>query len=156
MPDLARLPTESFIIRAATAEDAPAIRDLIRAVRIDPFDLAWRRFVVASTSEGQIIGCGQIKPHTDGTRELASIAVRPGWRRGGIAREVIQHLMASHTGPLYLTCRASLGEFYAKFGFRRVEPAKMPAHYQRIQRLSQLLKALKLLREDLWVMKADN
>jgi len=151
-----RASTETFIMREATAGDAPAIRNLIRAVRINPFGLDWRRFVVASTPEGQIIGCGQVKLHPDGTRELASIAVRGGWRRRGIAREVIQRLMASHPGSLYLTCRARLGKFYAKFGFRRVEPAEMPAHYRRLQRLIRVLRNLKLLGEDLWVMRADN
>lgn len=147
---------ESYILRKATAEDEASIRDLIWAVRINPLGLDWRRFVIAQASDGQIIGCGQIKPHSDGTRELASIAVVRGWRRRGVARAIIKRLMASQSGPYYLTCRARLGKLYVKFNFQRIEPADMPPYYRRIARLSGLLKSLKLLNEDLWVMRADN
>ena len=152
-------PAETFFIRKAYAQDAQAIRALVRSVRINPLSLDWRRFVVAighEQPEGreQLIGCGQIKPHADGTRELASIAVKRGWRRRGVARAIIHHLMASQPGPLYLTCRARLGRFYESFGFQRVESGDMPAYYRRITRITRLFKALGLLSEDLWVMRA--
>ena len=67
-------------IRPATSADAPAIRALIRRVRINPTGLDWRRFLVAEGPEGMILACGQIKPHGDGTFELASVAVDEAWR----------------------------------------------------------------------------
>ena len=67
-----------YHLQAATAEQETAVKSLIRAVHINPLGLDWRRFVVAVDEEGAVIGCGQVKPHGDGTRELASIAVAPG------------------------------------------------------------------------------
>ena len=39
------------ILRPATAADFPAIRALIRRVRINPYGLDWRRFLVAVDTE---------------------------------------------------------------------------------------------------------
>ena len=64
-----------FTVRPATREDFPAIRSLIHTVRINPTGLGWRRFLVAVTPQGRLLGCGQIKLHADGSREMASIAV---------------------------------------------------------------------------------
>ena len=73
-----------YNLRQATASDAAAIRRLTLQVRNNPAGLDWRRFVLAVTPEEALIGCGQVKPHGDGTQELASIAVVPSWRgRGG-------------------------------------------------------------------------
>lgn len=145
-----------YKLRAATEGDARVIQKLIRSARINPFGLDWHRFVVACTSDGEVIGSGQIKPHADGSLELASIAVKRGWRRRGVARALILQLMATHPGPLYLTCRGRLGKFYSKFGFHKLEQEDIPAYFQRIRRISDWLKAFGLLREELWVMRAEN
>jgi len=143
----------SFNIRPATARDLPQIRSLIRSVGINPLGLAWERFIVASGGDGVVIGCGQIKPHADGSIELASIAVLSGSRRRGVAREIIMSLLAAYPGPLYLTCRARLGKFYEKFGFQTLEQDEMPPYFRRISRLVYLLRKLNLVGEDLLVMK---
>ena len=49
----------------------------------------------------RVIGCGQIKPHGDGTRELASIAVVPEHQRQGIGTEIIARLIEGQPLPLY-------------------------------------------------------
>jgi N-acetylglutamate synthase-like GNAT family acetyltransferase len=100
-----------------------------------------------------MVGCGQIKPHGDGSRELASIAVAPAWREQGVARSIIEHLMAGEPGPLYLTCRASLGRFYARFGFQAIEQAQMPPYFRRVSRLVNAFKSIRLVGEDLLVMR---
>ncbi len=128
-----------FTLRAATSDDAAAIRGLIRQVRINPMGLDWRRFVLAVSPEGEMIGCGQVKPHGDGSRELASIAVIPAQRGQGVARAIIQHLLAANPGTLYLTCRASLSPLYTKFGFRVIQEAEMPPYFRRISRLARLM-----------------
>jgi GNAT superfamily N-acetyltransferase len=68
-----------------------------------------------------LIGCGQIKPHRDGSRELASIAVQKGWRRQGIAAAIIQRLLADEPPPVWLTCMDRLVPFYEQFGFVEVK-----------------------------------
>ena len=125
--------------RRATAKDGGAIRSLILSVGINPRGLDWRRFVVAVDGRDRIVGCGQIKPHPDGSRELASIAVRPKMRKSGVSSEVIQRLMEENGPPLWLMCRASLVGFYEHFGFVAVDdPAIMPRYFQRVRRLAAL------------------
>ena len=141
-----------FELRAATQEDFPAIKALIHLVRINPTGLDWRRFVVAVSAGGEIVGCGQIKPQGD-LRVLASIAVLPGWREQGVARAIIEHLLDAHTGTLYLTCREQLGSFYVKFGFTVLDEANIPAHFRRMSRFVRLLRRLGVINESLLVMR---
>lgn len=76
---------------------------------------------MAVDENGRLVGCGQIKPHRDGSRELASIAVQKGWRHQGIARELIQRLLADEPPPVWLTCMDRLVPFYEPFGFVEVK-----------------------------------
>jgi N-acetylglutamate synthase-like GNAT family acetyltransferase len=145
--------SESIILRAAKEADFPAIKELIHAVQINPMGLDWRRFLVAIDPKGEIIGCGQIKPHQDGSHELASIAVVPDWRGRGVARKIIESLTASHADELYLTCRERLGPFYEKFGFIALEDNDMPPYFRRIRRITRWMSALHLFQEGLLVMK---
>ncbi len=155
MPRTPKADQPEFELRPARSDDFPAIRDLIRAVGINPLGLDWQRFIIAVDSAGGLIGCGQVKPHQDGSLELASIAVIPERRGQGIASAIIRDLTQSHPQPLYLTCRASLGNFYQQFGFRRLEQHEMPAYFRRIARVVRIARALKLLPGDLLVMKRD-
>lgn len=144
-----------FTIRPAEAADLPAIRKIIFHARINPTGLNWRRFLIATDPSGQVIGCGQIKPHSDGSQELASIAVVPEWRRRGIARAIITALLTNHTQELYLTCRSSLGVFYERFGFQKAQPENMPPYFKQINRLARWVKWLEKKGENLIVMKRD-
>jgi amino-acid N-acetyltransferase len=134
----------SFRLRPATAADQGTIRGLIREGGINPLGLHWSRFVLAEARQGQVVGCGQIKQHRDGSNELASIAVRKEWRGQGVARAIIEHLLAGATEPLYLTCRARLGSFYEKFGFRVAPPEEMPGYFRRISWLVNVFGVLGL------------
>jgi N-acetylglutamate synthase-like GNAT family acetyltransferase len=139
-------------LRPATAEDFPAIRELIHQVGINPTGLNWQRFVVAISEEGRLCGCGQIKPHGDGTHELASIAVVSERRGEGIARMMIEHLLASHPERLYLTCRERLGPFYERFGFHRATAEELTPYFRRLHRLSRAIQALHIMDEGMLVM----
>jgi N-acetylglutamate synthase-like GNAT family acetyltransferase len=140
------------LLRPAIKTDFPAIKTLIHASRINPNGLDWRRFTVAETPEGQFIGCGQLKPHSAGILELASLAVIPSQRGKGIARLLIQKLTAEAPRPLYLTCRSQLGPFYEKFGFRGISGQALPKYYQRLSRIAGLIHALHLIDAQLLVM----
>ena len=118
--------------RQAQANDAAAIKALIRAVNINPFGLKWQHFIVAVDENGRLIGCGQIKQHRDGSRELASLAVQKAWRRQGIAAAIIQQLLANEQAPVWLTCMNRLIPFYEQFGFVAVEDGRdMPPYFRR-------------------------
>jgi N-acetylglutamate synthase-like GNAT family acetyltransferase len=143
-------------IRPAELSDHQAIQKLIRQVRINPMDLDWERFLVAVNEHGKVIGCGQIKPHSDGSRELASIAVLPEQRQQGIASALIEQLLAQSTGDLYLMCRSPLGTFYERFGFQTVEGNDLPPYFKRMKRLARWIKSLDKNGETLLVMKRVN
>ena len=128
-----------ILYRPATADDSAAIKSLIHLVRINPMSLDWERFLLASTPDGELVACGQIKPHSEGTRELASIAVHPDWRGRGLAREVVTRLLAGAMRPVYLTCRSDLEPFYVKFGFRSLASAELTPYFRRIQKLANLM-----------------
>jgi N-acetylglutamate synthase-like GNAT family acetyltransferase len=119
-------------IRPATNADQATIRRLIREAGINPMSLDWPNFVVAD-DDGAIVGVGQIKAHRDGSRELASIAVVPARQGQGIARALIETLLAREPGVvLYLTCRRELEGLYRRFGFRTVKRAEYPPYYGRM------------------------
>ena len=100
-----------------------------------------------------MIACGQLKRVSGGLTELASLAVRPAYRHLGVARALIEHLLADAPRPVYLTCRSGLSGFYEKFGFKVMDADEMPAYYRRLKRLVGLLVELTRKEETLHVMK---
>ena len=144
-----------YELRPAVEGDFRVIKALIRAVQINPMGLHWQNFLMATDSQGQLIGCGQIKRHQDGSCELASIAVVEHWRRGGIASLIINQLIDSHQGLLYLTCRSTLESFYQRFGFYRITLNEMPPYFRRIDRIAGLFNKSRLIKDTLLVMKRD-
>ena len=142
-----------FNLRPATEDDAAVIRRLVRMGQINPTGLKWQRFIVTESPQGQVIGCGQVKSHGDGSDELASLAVHPDWRGQGIARAIIEHFAATHEGDLYLMCRSNLGPMYEKFGFQSVPPDEMPRYFQRIKRMLGLLDRVRSDGERVLIMK---
>lgn len=146
--------TPPYRLRPATAADDAAIKALIRAAQINPLGLNWRRFWVAVDKNGRLLACGQIKQHRDGAHELASIAVIEEWRGQGVARAIIERLIAGHSGPLWLTCISRLTPFYEKFGFVEVTAvAEMPPYFRRVTRLFRLFRRLTASDDYLAVMR---
>ena len=144
--------TAEFQIQAADKDHAIPIRRLVRSSGINPTSLDWRRFLVALDADGRLIGCGQVKPHRDGSQELASLAVIPALRGRGVARAIIEALLAEHPGDLYLMCQSSLGPLYAKFGFEAIEEAQMPTYFRRVSKLAGVLENLRKQGEGLLIM----
>lgn len=140
------------LVRPAVGKDFAAIKALIRETGINPMGLDWRRFIVVELPDGRFAGCGQLKPHSDGSFEMASIAVILAARGQGLARLIIQKLVADASRPLYLTCKSTLGPFYAKFGFQPIQGSDLPKYFRRISRLAGLIRALRLIPVDLLVM----
>jgi N-acetylglutamate synthase-like GNAT family acetyltransferase len=129
-------------MRPATLAEASTIRYIISQVRINPLALDWHRFILATDSYGKVIGCGQVKPHSDGSLELASIAVLPEWRNKGVARRLIEYLLEQHPGTIYLTCQSQLGTMYQKFGFQAIQTAEMTPYFKRLSRIVTLVNKL--------------
>lgn len=108
---------------------------LIRDAGINPFGLNWSRFVVTVDKNQQIIGCGQVKSHRDGSHELASIAVSNDWRNQGVAQAIICKLQEIYGHPLWLTCMDRLIPFYERFGFKVIDDSsQMPRYFRNARR----------------------
>ena len=133
-----------FLLRGAEEADSPAIHALVRSSRLNPTGLDWRRFIVAVTPDEVVIGCGQIKPHKDGTRELASLVVEPSSRNRGVARAIIHRLLVENPPPLYLMCRVELCSFYQKFGFVSIHSKDLPRFFQQMQKLSRVFLPMEI------------
>lgn len=109
---------------------------------------------MAVDEQGQPIGCAQVKPHKDGTRELASIVVVEPWRGRGVAHAMIEQLMAQHGRPLWLTCTSSLIPLYQKFGFREItDNAELTPYFRRLRRIARLILSLARSGQYLAVMR---
>jgi N-acetylglutamate synthase-like GNAT family acetyltransferase len=134
-------------LRAAKADDQKMIRKMVCRARINPIGIHWPDFIIAE-SEGQIVGIGQVKQHRDGSRELASIAVRPAYQRQGIATAIIHELISNEEGVLYLTCRAHMEDFYKPFGFYRVTGDDLSGYMAFLDRLNRYLEAIVSLFRD--------
>jgi N-acetylglutamate synthase-like GNAT family acetyltransferase len=131
----------SYAIRRAVQADQASITSIVRAAGINPLDLRWPRFLVANQG-GRVIGVVQMKPHGDGSRELASLAVVPECRDQGVGSALVEAILASETGPVYLTCADRLEGYYVRFGFRSLEPAEMPPYFRRLSLLTRVLGAV--------------
>ena len=142
-----------FTLRPARKCDLAPIRRLILRVRINPSAVDWKRFTVAEDSEGKFIGCGQVKPHRDGSRELASVAVVPEWQGRGVGSALSWHLMQTAGPPLWLMCRSGLAPYYARMGFREVRAGEpQPRYFARVRRLATVTSMLARQGEVLAVM----
>ena len=145
----------NFSLRPALESESTQIKDLIKLVGINPTGLDWKRFLVAVNENGQIIACGQIKPHGAEIRELASIAVLPEYRKQGIARAVIELLLLENPRPLYLMCISYNGPIYEKFGFRAIVDSEAPRYFSRIIKLFDLANLIRKSEDTLLVMKLE-
>ena len=125
-------------LRDATASDQPTLRRIVRAPNINPTGLDWPRFIVAEDG-GAIVGVGQVKPHRDGTREVASIAVIPVRQRQGVGSAIIEELLRREKDTLHLTCRSRLQGYYERFGFKRLESRDYPPSLARRMRVINVL-----------------
>ena len=129
------------LVSSATKNDQEAIRRLIRAVNINPFGLKWQNFVVIKDENGRLLACGQLKPHKDGSIELASIAVVETHRKQGLAHTIIKALLASKEPSIWLMCEYDLAAYYKKFGFEEFTAvAQMPPYFKRIVRVSSFIQ----------------
>src|SRR3972149_11792710 len=93
-----------YEIRPAVELESAQIKNLIYLVGINPTGLDWKRFTVAVNDGGEVIACGQVKPHGADLQEMASIAVSPAYRGQGIGREIIEELVGKKSKPFFFMC----------------------------------------------------
>jgi N-acetylglutamate synthase-like GNAT family acetyltransferase len=142
----------AMILRPAQPDDFPAIRNLVQRGKINPFGLLWSRFWVVVNLEGRIVACGQVKPHWDGSHELASIVVDPAHRGRGLARWVIEKLIEENPGTLYLTCKSSIAPMYEKFDFKEITFGEQPSYFRFLRLIAYFLLRVKVTRSTIKIM----
>ncbi len=143
-------------IRRAREAEARAIRAMVLAARLNPSGLKWERFLVAVDVQNAIAGCIQLKPHADGSLELASLVVAEPWRGRGVGRALVEAVKAEAEPPLWLMCRSGLAAYYRRFGFQEVgEDGEMPRYFRRVRRLMGVLAPIRRRGEYLAVMVWD-
>jgi amino-acid N-acetyltransferase len=87
--------------------------------------LHWPNFIVAA-DHSNVIGTVQLRKHKDGARELGSLAVAHALRGKGIARQMIDALLAGHAGPVHMITAARYAEHYQHWGFSPVPVWRAP------------------------------
>jgi N-acetylglutamate synthase-like GNAT family acetyltransferase len=117
-------------IRAAVDHDQRVIQNLVRSERLNPNDLQWPNFLVACNGNS-IVGTVQLRKHKDGARELGSLMVVPPLRGAGIAQQLIDVLLAGHSGVIHMITAARHAARYQHWGFTPVSPLQAPRSIRR-------------------------
>jgi len=125
-------------IRPAIEAEQEEINRIIKEAGINPRQLDWQRFLVAD-DEGKVIAIGQVKPHGDEVRELASLAVIPEHKGQGWGRKMVEALLEQEEGKIFLICKSLLEPYYNRFGFHTLKFKEMPSYYQRLYLLANLV-----------------
>jgi N-acetylglutamate synthase-like GNAT family acetyltransferase len=140
-------------IRNARKRDIDNIKELIIRSKLNPTSLDWRNFLIAESFEGDFVGCGQIKSHADGSKELASLAVREPYRGQGIGKSLIEVLISQNPETLHLMCQSSMGSLYEIYDFEIIETNEMPTYFRRVSQLPGVLGNLAKQGESLLIMR---
>jgi len=114
-------------VRKALPEDLrPAVR-LAESLGLDYPGLEADPLWIAEAEGGRIVGLVALKTHPD-CLEICALGVDPGERGRGIARALVEALMAEAPGPVHLA--TVIPGFFEACGFRTIAddiPATFPA-----------------------------
>jgi N-acetylglutamate synthase-like GNAT family acetyltransferase len=128
-------------VRRATAEDQAFITGLVRRARLNPSGVAWPGFVVAER-DGRPVGVAQLRRHSDGAVELASLVVEPVERGTGVAAAMVDALLDAETGPVHTVVDRRFADHFARWGFAPVAPAELPRSIRRTLRIGRVVTRL--------------
>jgi len=136
------------VVRRARVDDQPVITAMVRRARLNPVGLHWEQFVVGER-DGRAVGVAQLRRHSDGTKELASLAVEPGAREHGIATQMVDALLAGETAAVYALIDRRFAHHFARWGFRQVSPGELPRSLSRTYLIGRAVTTLgSLLRRE--------
>jgi N-acetylglutamate synthase-like GNAT family acetyltransferase len=127
-----------IMLRPATQADQGAISTMVRAAKLNPVNLRWANFWVAE-AEGRVVGAAQLRPYTDGSRELASLVVDSVYQHQGVGGRLVSQLLTLCPAPIYLFCEDGLGSYYVRFGFHGVGREVLPPPLARLYMAGRLV-----------------
>ena len=128
-------------MRRAREDDQPHITALVRRARLNPAGLRWERFVIAER-DGRTVGVAQLRRHSDGATELASMVVEPESRGHGIATRMVDALLADEQAPVYTLIDRRFVDHFARWGFARIDPRQLPRSVSRVYRIGRVVTAV--------------
>jgi N-acetylglutamate synthase-like GNAT family acetyltransferase len=114
-------------VRKARPEDVGPAVALARRLGLDYPGLEDDALWVADGPDGRVAGLVALKAHPD-CLELCALGVDPGERGRGLARALVEALMAAAPGPVHLA--TVIPGFFESCGFRTITddiPATFPA-----------------------------
>jgi len=117
-------------VRKARPEDVGSAVELARRLGLDYPGLEDDPLWVAEGPDGRMVGLVALKTHLD-CLELCALGVDTGERGRGIAKALVEVLMAEAPGPVHLA--TVIPGFFAACGFRTIAndiPATFPAKRQ--------------------------
>lgn len=124
-------------IRTASLGDVPGLERLM-APFIATGDLLPRsnydlcrhikEYVVAVSSDGDVIGCGSLKVYSQTLGEVAGLAVADGWQGSGVGRAIVTALLedAQDLGLVETFALTRKPDFFTRLGFDRTEKTRFP------------------------------
>lgn len=112
-------------VRKARQRDISPAVELARKLELDYAGLEADRLWVAEEA-GQVVGLVALKKHPD-CFELCALGVDPGSRRQGVARALVEALVAEAPGDIHLA--TIIPRFFEMCGFVRTQdiPMSFPA-----------------------------
>lgn len=128
-------------VRRAREEDQPVIRAMVRRAGLNPADLRWEQFVLA-VRHGRTVGVAQLRRHSGGAAELASLVVTPDARGQGTAVQMVDALLADERAPTYAMIDRRFVEHFVRWGFVPVDPSELPRSLARSYRIGRLVTAV--------------
>jgi amino-acid N-acetyltransferase len=128
-------------IRRATPGDQPVIRALVHSERLNPTDLKWSNFMVAA-DKLDVVGAIQMRRHSDGSRELGSLVVAKRLRGKGIAKRMIDALLAGEPGPVWMITVDAFADTFKRWGFYPIDPSSAPVKVRRNYRMGSLARII--------------
>ncbi len=115
-----------MIIRQGGAGDLEAVAAIQEA---SPGAAGWKvadyleqDFLVA-VAENRVVGFLVARSVAEDEREILNVAVRPDFRRKGVARALFERAMQNFSGSIFLEVRESNGaaiQFYKSLGFKEL------------------------------------
>jgi N-acetylglutamate synthase-like GNAT family acetyltransferase len=128
-------------VRRAREADQPVVTAMVRRARLNPADLHWERFVIAER-DSRAVGVAQLRRHSDGATELASLVVEPDSRRHGIATHMIDALLADERAPVYALIDRRFADPFTRWGFAPVDPSQLPHSVSRVYMIGRVATAV--------------
>jgi len=129
------------VVRRARPDDQPVITAMVRRARLNPAGLHWEQFVIGER-DGGAVGVAQLRRHSDGARELASMVVEPGARGHGIATQMVDALLADEIAAVYTLVDRRFAGHFASWGFREVAPSELPQSVARTYLIGRVVTTL--------------